>query len=241
MDLRLFYRVGAIVLVAEVFVGLAGLVAAPPGTDVPIHWGADGQPNGFSSPVVAFFLMPLITLGIVGLFAAIPRIEPRRAHLEASASSFQTLAIAVVLFFGLMQLVVVAAGVGRFQLNINTVVGVGTGALFIVIGRAMRNVRSNFLFGVRTPWTLTSELSWRKTHELVSWLFAALGVALIVVSIVAMDLLVWVVVGGVVVLLVVTFAYSYVVWRDDPNRQTGLSAEPPSVRSAESTEPRDTP
>ena len=66
-------------------------------------------------------------------------------------------------------------------------------------------------------------------------------VALIVVSIVAMDLLVWVVVGGVVVLLVVTFAYSYVVWRDDPNRQTGLSAEPPSVRSAESTEPRDTP
>jgi uncharacterized membrane protein len=198
----------------------------PAGTDVPIHWGPDGQPNGFASPVIAFFLVPLISLGIVGLFAAIPRIEPRRAHLEASAGSFQTLAIGVVLFFGALQVIVVAAGVGRLQLDINTLVGVGTGALFIVIGRAMRNVRSNFMFGVRTPWTLTSELSWRKTHALVSWLFAALGVALIAVSIIAVELLVWVVVGGVIVLLVATFAYSYVVWRDDPDRSTGLTAAP---------------
>src|SRR5262245_24077762 len=196
MNLRLFYRVSAVVLVAEVVIGLAGLVIVPAGTDVPIHWGADGQPNGFASPIVAFFLVPLITLGVVGLFAAIPRIEPRRAHLEASAGSFQTLAIGVVLFFGALQLIVVAAGVGRLELNINTLVGVGTGALFLVIGRAMRNIRSNFMFGVRTPWTLTSELSWRKTHEFASLLFAALGIALIVVSVVATDLLVWVVVGG---------------------------------------------
>ncbi len=222
MDLRAFYWVSVVVLVAQVVIGVAGLLLVPAGTDVPIHWGADGQPNGFASPLVAFFLMPLITLGIVGLFAAIPRIEPRRAHLEASAGPFQALAIGVVLFFGLMQLIVVAAGVGRLQLNINVVVGVGVGALFLVIGRAMRNVKSNFMFGVRTPWTLTSELSWRKTHELVSVLFAALGVALIVVSIVATDLLVWVVVAGVVVLLVATFAYSYVVWRDDPDKHTAF-------------------
>src|SRR5215510_11776394 len=141
MDLRRFYRVSAIVLVAEVVVGVAGILMVPAGTEVPIHWGADGQPNGFASPIVAFFLMPLITLAIVGLFAAIPRIEPRRAHLEASAGSFETLAIGVVLFFGGLQVVVVAAGAGRLQLNINTLVGVGTGALFIVIGRAIRTVR----------------------------------------------------------------------------------------------------
>src|SRR5262245_61645526 len=169
MDLRLFYRVSVIVLAAQVVIGLAGLVMVPAGSDVPIHWGADGQPNGFASPIVAFFLMPLITLGVVGLFALIPRIEPRRANLEASARSFQTLAISVVLFFGARQVVIVAAGVGRFQLNINTLVGVGTGALFVVIGRAMRNVRSNFMFGIRTPWTLNSDLSWRKTHEAASW------------------------------------------------------------------------
>lgn len=110
-----------------------------------------------------------------------------------------------------------------------------------MIGRALRNVRSNFMFGVRTRWTLTSELSWRKTHRLASGLFAAFGVALIVASIVAMELLVWVVVGGVVVVLVVTFAYSYLVWRDEPNRQTGLSADPPTVQAAGSTESRDTP
>lgn len=74
-------------MLSALVIGVAGLALVPPGTDVPIHWGADGQPNGFASPVVAFFLMPLISLGIVGLFAAIPRIEPRRAHLEASTSA----------------------------------------------------------------------------------------------------------------------------------------------------------
>jgi uncharacterized membrane protein len=237
MDLRSFYRVSAIVLVAEVVIGVAGLLLVTPGTDVPIHWGADGQPNGYASPLVAFFLMPLITLGIVGLFAAIPRIEPRRANLQASAGSYVTLATGVVVFFGLMQLIVVAAGVGKLQLSINVLVGAGVGILFIVIGRAMRNVRSNFMFGVRTPWTLTSELSWRKTHELVSMLFAALGVALIVVSILATDFLVWVVVGGVVVLLTATFTYSYLVWKRDPDRRTGLFDAPqapsPSADTAE--------
>lgn len=232
MDLRRFYQVSAVVLVAQVVVGLAGVLQVPQGTEVPIHWGPDGQPNGFASPIVAFYLMPLITLGIVGLFAAIPRIEPRRAHLEASAGSFQTLAIGVVLFFGALQLVIVAAGVGRLQLDINTLVGVGTGALFIVIGRAMRNVRSNFMFGVRTPWTLTSELSWRKTHEVVSWLFAALGAALMAISVVAPEWLVWVVIAGVVVLLVVAFGYSYLVWRDDPNRTTGLANDAPESQRA---------
>jgi hypothetical protein len=39
MDLRAFYRVSAIVLVAEVVIAIAGLLLVAPGTDVPIHWG----------------------------------------------------------------------------------------------------------------------------------------------------------------------------------------------------------
>lgn len=221
-NLRTFVGIAAIVLVAQVIVAIAGLAMVPAGTDVPIHWGPDGQPNGFAAPVVAFFLVPAITLGLVALLAVIPRIEPRREHLEASAGSYLTVAVALVLFMGVLQLVVVGAAVAHVQIPINAVIGVGTGVLFIVIGRAMRHVRSNFLFGVRTPWTLTSELSWRKTHEVVGWLFVVLGVAIIVVSVLAPpEAMVWVILAGVIAILVVAFGYSYVVWRDDPDRRTG--------------------
>jgi uncharacterized membrane protein len=38
-------------------------------------------------------------------------------------------------------------------------------------------VRRNFWVGVRTPWTLTSEAVWSRTHRLAAWLYVPLGVA----------------------------------------------------------------
>jgi uncharacterized membrane protein len=40
------------------------------------------------------------------------------------------------------------------------------GLLFIVLGNLMPRFRSNFFFGIRTPWTLSSEQMWMKTHRL---------------------------------------------------------------------------
>jgi hypothetical protein len=58
------------------------------------------------------------------------------------------------------------------------------------------------------------------------------------ISVVAPEWLVWVVIAGVVVLLVVAFGYSYLVWRDDPNRTTGLANDAPESQRAK---PPDTP
>src|SRR5262245_23325055 len=113
MDLKPFYRASVFVLVAQVLIAVAGFGIVEPGAEVPIHWGPDGQPNGYAPPIVAFLLVPLITLGLVGLLAVIPRIEPRKAHLEASADSYRAMAIGLLLFMAALQLIVVAAGVGR--------------------------------------------------------------------------------------------------------------------------------
>ena len=54
-------------------------------------------------------------------------------------------------------------------------VGLTIGRLFIVLGNVLGKVRSNFMFGVRTPWTLASDPRWNKTHRLVGRLFVLLG------------------------------------------------------------------
>ena len=55
----------------------------PADASIPIHWGVDGQPNGFAPKPIGLFLLPLITALIAALFAVIPRIEPRRAEPRA--------------------------------------------------------------------------------------------------------------------------------------------------------------
>jgi uncharacterized membrane protein len=218
MNLRPVLVVSAIVIVAQLVLAAVGLLLVAPGVEVPIHWGISGQPDGYASPLVAFLFTPLITIGLVALLAAIPRIEPRATNLARSADAYRTAWIALVLFMGALQLMVVAAGLG-VGVSMNVVIGIGVGVLFIVLGNVMTTVRSNFMFGVRTPWTLTSELSWKRTHRVVGWLFVVTGALTVVVSLVAPGAMVWVILGSTLVVLAVGFGYSYLVWRTDPDRR----------------------
>ena len=219
MKLARFFRVAAILLALELVVSAWGLAQVGWAATVPIHWGPDGSPNGYGPAWLGFLLVPAITVGLAAMFAAIPAIEPRRDNLLRSASAYRTVAVAVtVLMFG-VHVVVVVAGTGR-DAPVALVVGGGVGLLFAAIGNVMSTVRSNYMFGVRTPWTLSSDLSWDKTHRLVGRLFVASGIGIAAASLFGlMQLVIWLLVGSVTIVLVVAFAYSYVVWRNDPNRR----------------------
>jgi uncharacterized membrane protein len=43
---------------------------------VPSHWNAAGQVDGYSSPALAMFLMPAITLAVGLLLIFLPKIDP---------------------------------------------------------------------------------------------------------------------------------------------------------------------
>jgi len=115
---------------------------------------------------------------------------------------------------------VVLAGAG-YSVPITPIIGGGVGLLFMVLGNVMTTVRSNFMFGVRTPWTLTSDLAWDRTHRLVGRLWVVGGFVVFLSSLLGRsELLVIVILGFVIGSLVLAFAYSYQVWRSDPDRRS---------------------
>ena len=90
----------------------------------------------------------------------------------------------------------------------------------MLMGNYMGKIRSNFTFGVRTPWTLTSELSWNKTHRLIGRLFFATGLLTLIAALIGLES--WVVgfiLAGTFGSLIVAMVYSYIVWRNDPAAQ----------------------
>jgi uncharacterized membrane protein len=54
------------------------------------------------------------------------------------------------------------------------------GVLFIAIGFLLRKAKRNFFIGIRTPWTLSSDTVWNKTHQLGATLFMASGALAII-------------------------------------------------------------
>jgi uncharacterized membrane protein len=207
----------AVMLVA----GAWAWVSLPPDAQVPIHWGADGQPDGYADKTIGLFLLPAVAVGITLLFVAIPRIEPRRANLERSGKAYGAIWIGVMALLGALQLLAVAFAMGA-MFDMTAIVLVGTGALFVVIGNYLPKVRPNYMVGIRTPWTLTSDLAWTRTHRLGGRLFVIEGLAFGALGVLGApgEWLVAAIIAAVVVLLVVAFAYSYVVWKSDPARRT---------------------
>ena len=95
--------------------------------------------------------------------------------------------------------------------------GEANGYGFSVLGK----VRPNWFVGIRTPWTLSSTCSWDKTHRLGGRLFLACGIATLVCGLVRPTRGVFVMLGTILPSTLVLVAYSYLVWRGDPDRAAG--------------------
>lgn len=191
----------------------------PADAKMPVHWNVNGQPDRYAGKFQGLFMMPLVVLLMALLMAFIPRIEPRKKHIQLSMKTYNLILIGLVLVFAAMHIVVIMIALGK-PLSVVKIVPTLLGALFIVIGNYMGKIRSNFMLGIKTPWTLTSELSWNKTHRLSGRLFILGGFLTVLSSLIfpgktTMVILLSSIIGTVII----SFAYSYFIWQKDPDKQ----------------------
>jgi uncharacterized membrane protein len=100
------------------------------------------------------------------------------------------------------------------------------GALFIVLGNFMGKIRPNWFVGVRTPWTLSSKLSWDKTHRLAGWLFVLMGALFVLLALVPTGWMFAVTMTIDAICLIWMIVYSYLVYRRDPHRTSPAATSP---------------
>jgi uncharacterized membrane protein len=221
VKLRAYLVAAGITVIAMLAVSLWAWPQVPDEAQVPIHWGIDGSANGWAPKPVGLLLLPLLTAGIALLLTFAPRLDPRYGNLVRSATAYRAVAYGTLALLAAVHVAATLAVTGR-QVPIGGVVGIGVGAFFVVIGNYLGKTRSSWLFGIRTPWTLSSERSWSRTHRLGGYLFVLLGAATIVAGLLGAPALQAVVLlGGMGVVVAMVTVYSYLVWRSDPERRNG--------------------
>lgn len=187
----------------------------PTGQQVCVHWNAAGVCDDYGSKFMGIFLFPMIAVGIVALFALIPRIEPRATNIAQSAKAYFAIWGVLMLFSLILHIGIMAELLG-WGVNMSMLVPFLVGLLFIVVGNYMGKVRSNYFVGIRTPWTLSSELSWNKTHRLGGKLLILQGVLFMAVAFfLTGEWWIYLLVGYTVGMLAILMAYSYFIWKSD--------------------------
>ena len=206
----------AILILAAVIATIAVYPRLP--EQVPTHWSISGEVNGWSSRLFGAWMMPLI-MAVVWLFMrAIPHIDPRKANYEKFSGMYDALVILILTFMLLMHVVILLSATGTV-IRMNRVVMPAVGIFIAIMGVLLPRAHPNWFVGFRTPWTLTSDLSWERTHKVGGALFIALGVLIVASTFIAPGRAIWVLVVAALGVVAFLFIYSYQVWKQDPSKR----------------------
>lgn len=221
MNIRTPLIVSAVIVAAMTALSLWAWTQLPDGTPIAIHWNADGQPNGFVRAPLGLFMAPAMTALIAAIFAAIPSIEPRRLNLARSVKFYRAIWIAVIALLAFTHGIGLYAALHGGVRPGNLVLG-AVSLLILVTGNYLGKTRSMFLGGIRTPWTLTSEYSWQRTHSIAGKLFVVAGAIGFVAAIaLPSDAASHVFLTTLAIAVVLSVVLSFYFWRRDPERHTG--------------------
>ena len=185
---------------------------------IPTHWGASGDVDGWGPSWMAAALgaLPLVLLA---LFYVVPRIDPKGEAYRTSGKFYQGFVIAftvlmcAISWMGELTVWGVVPAAGAVNLLISGAVGL----LFIGMGNYLPRVKQNYTLGIKTPWALADPENWRRTQRFGGACFMVLGFGLIVMGIAGTALSNEIVAAVIAVLVLgsvgAMYAYSYLLWR----------------------------
>lgn len=179
-----------------------------------IHWNASGEPDGLGSRLFGTFFLPVVIVFIWGVLLVLPKIDPRRANIEQFRDSYDILVIAVVTVTCLLHVGILGSALG-WPIQVGRLAPVAIGGLFLVLGTLLPRFKSNFFFGIRTPWTLSSETVWMRTHRVGGSMMMLIGALMVVAGVLGTARSLYLAVGGSLTLVVGLLLYSYLIWRSE--------------------------
>ena len=212
-----------LLLVAAMFVAALMVWPSAP-AEIPVHWNASGNVDRYGGKFEGLLGLPLLALGLYLLMRYLPRVDPGRANYPRFGGAYTAIRAGVLLFMAGIYAMVIT-WVLKAPIDISRAVPVAVGALFVLFGSVLGQVKPNWFVGIRTPWTLSSAESWARTHRLGGWIFIALGVLFAVTGAFKLGSFGYVVIGAALAAVAALVVYSYFIWRRDPAKQP-----PPGTR-----------
>ncbi|MCS1351269.1 SdpI family protein [Mechercharimyces sp. CAU 1602] len=187
---------------------------------VPMHYGIDGEVDDMGSKY-ELFILGVLPFVLLLLLQWIPRLDPRKTSYQQHTGPYSIFSVVIIGFISFIALIPALSAWG-FEIKVPLLVQMATAVILFVSGNYMGKIQPNYTFGIRTPWTLESEETWRRTHRLGGYLFVAISFVFVITAFLptTYDLLIsiGVLLCGTLYLVI----YSYIDYR---SRENGVAEE----------------
>lgn len=180
------------------------------------HWNAQGEVNGYMGKFWGLFLMPFILLAMLAFYIIVPLIDPLKRNIEGFKKHYDLFFIVLFLFMFFIHIWTILWNLG-IKIGANIAFPAAMGIFFIFIGYLTGKMKRNWFIGIRTPWTMSSDAVWDKTHKLGSKLFIAAGVISIFGSFTPKYSFI-IMITSIIASAIISVIYSYIAFRQESAR-----------------------
>jgi uncharacterized membrane protein len=200
-----------IIIVLAFLVGIFSYSYLP--AQIATHWNAQGEVNGYMGKFWGIFLVPIISIALFLLFILLPRIDPLKKNYKKFMTYYDSFILIFIIFMFYIYLLTLLWNF-NIKPNMNIAIIPALGFLFIYIGIILKNVKRNWFIGIRTPWTISNDKVWDKTHKLGSKLFIASGI-IALLGIFFPNYMIWFILVPVIASAIICFVYSYIIYQKE--------------------------
>ena len=195
----------SIVILLPMIAGIALWNQLP--QEIPYHWNAAGEVDGWASKAMAVFGTPALMLALQWLTVVATLTDPKKQN--HSQKVLQLIFWIIPMLTVVLSAVIYATALGG-KIRVEMIVPTLLGILFIAIGNYLPKCQQNYTIGIKIPWTLHSEENWSRTHRLAGYVWVVGGVVMTLSGFVN---LFWLSLPAALCMVLIPVVYSFILSR----------------------------
>lgn len=179
--------------------------------EIATHFDFNGVPDNYSGKLFVF-VIPLLSLLFTFMAEYLPKLDPKGANYARFPKAYALIHWLVNLLLATVNVFIILYALG-FEYNMGYFIAPTIGIMFMVIGNYMPKFKQSFFCGIKTPWALTDEENWYKTHRLGGKLWMLGGALLIIMPFLPETLGMILLFADILVMVLVPTIYSYLIYK----------------------------
>ena len=186
--------------------------------EIATHYNLNGSPDGWLRKETAVLVVAVFSVVMYLILRFLPNIDPKG---RLQSSNYDKLRFVIILAFAAtMGWMWYTSGHQDDNQKSFAMLFIIIGLLVAGMGNYMTTIKPNWVVGIRTPWTLESEVVWRKTHRIGGRLMVAGGLLISALALVMhMPYLGGAVFGVILLITLIPVVYSYIYYRQEKAHQ----------------------
>jgi uncharacterized membrane protein len=164
------------------------------------------------------FGLPIVLLMLWGLWVLLPAIDPIAKGFPGFRHVYDFFWILLSAVLAYSYALKIGSLLG-WQVNVLRAVIPAIALLFLVVGMLLPHIRRNWFFGIRTPWTLSSDENWTKTHRFSRPLIVSAAVLIFIGAFTPRPWSIGLLAAPILLAAITSIVYSYLIFHREQTIQ----------------------